>query len=51
MLKKCYYFDQGQYDNVDFIYLHRFIDMHEYFVLTDDELAKKIHRQRIDGFH
>ena len=26
MLKECYYFDQSQYDNVDYIYLHRFID-------------------------
>ena len=26
MLKECYYFDQDQYDNVDYIYLHRFID-------------------------
>ena len=26
MLKECYYFDQSQYDNIDFVYLHRFID-------------------------
>lgn len=26
MLKECYYLDQSGFDNVDYVFLHRFID-------------------------